>query len=336
MKTSILPYSISVLLIAVSLPPCSVQAQENSHERAATPLTIVHEKDRRVEIHSGNGLLLRYVHSPLEFGHPHFHPLHTPAGILTTRSAPADHIWHNGLWFSWKFINGENFWEGPSPVSRETQIVPLALENVTATASGAGFSAKYLFRNRAGTAVLEQTLDAEVHAPAQEDTDYAIDLTYTFRPVSGDVTFGVVPYDAERLDWGGYAGLTYRPFEQQHYIYSNADGGEAVNGAGDLRWKKSRWIDFSIPADGFPTRWVGVSLMDHPGNIRFPAANNIAPRSWHWNWMQLSLLFEGEHVLPQGETLTLRYRVVVRDGRLDRSRVDRLWAEFAGETPKSE
>ena len=42
---------------------------------------------------------------------PFIHPLHTPSGLVLTRDAPDDHPWHHGLWFTIKFVNGENFWE---------------------------------------------------------------------------------------------------------------------------------------------------------------------------------------------------------------------------------
>src|SRR5690606_19480251 len=42
---------------------------------------------------------------------PYFHPLRTPAGHDLTLERPADHPWHRGLWFSWKTINGINYWE---------------------------------------------------------------------------------------------------------------------------------------------------------------------------------------------------------------------------------
>jgi hypothetical protein len=27
--------------------------------------------------------------------------------------APADHPWHRGVWFSWKYLSGVNYWEFP-------------------------------------------------------------------------------------------------------------------------------------------------------------------------------------------------------------------------------
>ena len=44
------------------------------------------------------------------FGMPYFHPLCINNSVLTSASPP-DHPWHLGFWFSWKFIDGINYWE---------------------------------------------------------------------------------------------------------------------------------------------------------------------------------------------------------------------------------
>jgi hypothetical protein len=46
---------------------------------------------------------------------PYVHPLATPAGRVLTRVEPDDHPWHRGLWFTIKYVNGENFWEEDPP-----------------------------------------------------------------------------------------------------------------------------------------------------------------------------------------------------------------------------
>ena len=50
-------------------------------------------------------------------GRPFFHPLALPGGRTLTDLRPADHVWHLGAWFSWKFINGVNYWE-PADAAR--------------------------------------------------------------------------------------------------------------------------------------------------------------------------------------------------------------------------
>ena len=56
---------------------------------------------------------------------PFFHPVRTPAGFTLTLFEPHDHIWHRGLWFTIKFINGENFWEEPESGDFGAQVTPV-------------------------------------------------------------------------------------------------------------------------------------------------------------------------------------------------------------------
>ena len=44
-------------------------------------------------------------------GKPFFHPVSVNGGTSLTNFRPEDHPWHYGLWFSWKLINGANYWE---------------------------------------------------------------------------------------------------------------------------------------------------------------------------------------------------------------------------------
>ena len=55
---------------------------------------------------------------------PFFHPLCTPSGHVLTNFEPHDHVWHRGLWFTIKFINGENFWEEKPPFGTQRTLLP--------------------------------------------------------------------------------------------------------------------------------------------------------------------------------------------------------------------
>src|SRR5690606_23188877 len=50
------------------------------------------------------------------------HPLRTLEGDVLTVDRPWDHVWHRGLYFAWKLIDGVNYWgeglEGPGPWGR--------------------------------------------------------------------------------------------------------------------------------------------------------------------------------------------------------------------------
>ena len=42
---------------------------------------------------------------------PYFHPVALVDGPVLTCLSPRDHPWHRALWFSWKMLNGVNYWE---------------------------------------------------------------------------------------------------------------------------------------------------------------------------------------------------------------------------------
>ncbi len=60
---------------------------------------------------SGDAVVWQFNFDPAGSGKPFFHPLGAVGGVNVTERAPSDHPWHYGLWFSWKYINGKNYWE---------------------------------------------------------------------------------------------------------------------------------------------------------------------------------------------------------------------------------
>ena len=63
-----------------------------------------------VALMSGDQIVWRFNYSTNE-SKPCFHPVALPGGPELTWYRPADHKWHCGFWFSWKYINGINYWE---------------------------------------------------------------------------------------------------------------------------------------------------------------------------------------------------------------------------------
>src|SRR3954452_21345526 len=59
---------------------------------------------------SGDRLLWPLSYEPAK-GKPFSDPLTTSSGTSLTKVLSPELPWHYGLWFSWKFINGVNYWE---------------------------------------------------------------------------------------------------------------------------------------------------------------------------------------------------------------------------------
>jgi hypothetical protein len=77
-------------------------------------------------------LLMRFagrVVTILSFLPERFNHVICQDGPVLTWLRPPDHPWHHGLWFSWKTVNGLNYWEeyenGESEGKRSWEIVEL-------------------------------------------------------------------------------------------------------------------------------------------------------------------------------------------------------------------
>ena len=83
--------------------------------------------------------LWRFHHDPAA-PHWYFHPLGLPGTPALTVDSPGDHVWHHGLWFSWKYIDGVNYWENAPGADRPAgRTRYLELESEVAESGAARF-----------------------------------------------------------------------------------------------------------------------------------------------------------------------------------------------------
>jgi len=161
--------------------------------------------DGTVTVRWADKILWRYNPDSPE-GKPSFHPLSLPGSDHSlTWNRPEDHPWHLGLWFSWKFINGVNFWE-PDPraaIRVETSQIKMQPDFGLIAET----SLLYLADDR--PLVREQRL---IRVDTRADGSYAITWDATFTALE-NVVFDRTPPKRDKQDrWssGGYAGLTLR------------------------------------------------------------------------------------------------------------------------------
>ena len=80
-----------------------------SDSDATAPPVTAEITDEAAVVSSSGAPLWSYVYGARR--RPFVHPLRTPSGVVLTVDQPDDHPWHHALWFTIKFVNGENFWE---------------------------------------------------------------------------------------------------------------------------------------------------------------------------------------------------------------------------------
>ena len=247
------------------------------------------------------------------------HPLSTINGAELTVRSPADHLWHRGLWFSWKYINHTNYWEEDKKTglsSGRTEITDAHTTANTDFSGGVELDLKYRLPGQPPVMIEHRVL--KFSAPAA-DGAYTLDWTATFKALQ-DVELERTPPTKTS---GGYAGLSLR-FPRAFvptWKFLTSDG---KTKAADANGSSMKWVDFSGPAPDGAT--AGLAIFDHPSNIRHP--NN-----WYLNqghpFFTPALLYNAPLDLKAGEELKLRYRILVHPGAGDAAKLGAAWQEFS-------
>jgi hypothetical protein len=255
---------------------------------------------------------------------PFLHPVRTPAGLVLTRDAPEDHPWHHGLWFTIKFVNGDNYWEEYDAygVLRHDGRPEVDAGGGRARVSGA---LRWIAPDRSTVVIDEhRTL---LHQPLDEGS-YAIDVEATLVP-RVDVVLDTTPFTT----WGGYSGLTLRGAGEWHDTRLRLPDGARHD---RLLGVPAGWCELAGPV-GDQGAQAGVVLVDHPGNPRSPvpwygsARADTYGEGWA-NFVNAAFLWGGPLALGAGEPLRFRYRVVVHDGAWPLGRVDEVARSFRDAT----
>jgi hypothetical protein len=251
---------------------------------------------------------------------PFFHPVRTPAGFTLTLFEPHDHIWHRGLWFTIKFINGKNFWEEREDGDFGTQVTPIP-PILTPGADGSIEIAQRLEWTRPGSAGLVfQEERRIIHRPLDSES-YALDWDVSLT-AQADLLLDRTVFTT----WGGYGGLTVRGnrnWQKTRLLF--ADGSTSDRPTPVL----SNWCDLSGSFDGGRDKTGGIAMFDHPGNIRHPSPWYGATGAGHY--FNAAFLFNEPLNVASGETLHFRYRVLIHDGVWNADRLNEAYRAYVSE-----
>ena len=278
------------------------------------------------------GPLWQFRYDPA-LDHAYFHPLRTTDGRLLTWDRPPDHIWHHGLWFSWKYINKVNYWEVDAKTGRPAGRT--SWSNVRAS-FGRDLETRIAmdFDYRpvgAAAPVLTEKRTIEVSRPDMDGV-YSIDWTGAFTAVT-DAVLDRTPLPGQPGGGvsGGYAGLSLRLGEGLSERRVMTSDGAVTSWTEDRYRARHIGLDYSGLVDGAP---AGIAIVDHPSNPRSPTPWYVIS-SPGFSWFTPALLCYEPLALRAGETFVIRYRVLVHRGRWDADRLQKEAARFAARPAKS-
>lgn len=319
------PKSTLVFLVCTSLTIASLSADSVSAEPAWQWKA---EDGKSLTLSQGDRVLWQFCYDA-EQAKPYFHPVALPDGRVLTWNSPPDHPWHHALWFSWKFINGVNYWEpdtsGKPPGRTRWQDVEIGTEED----GSARIAMKLTYGPTDETVLLTERRVVEVSPPAVDGT-YAFGWTCQFTAGEEKVVLDrtPLPNEPEGKLYGGYAGLSVR-------FAKDLTEREAVTLEGPVEFTDSRFrgksstMDYNGLIDG---RACGIAILDSPRNLNSPSPW-YAIRSKPMSYFSPAVICYSPHAMEPGESFTLRYRVIVHNGRWNAQRLAAEMERFLGGKP---
>ena len=251
-------------------------------------------------------------------------PIIGPTGKPMSRNYPIrdvegekkDHPHHRSLWFTHGDVNGVNFWAENGQTGEIKHIEFTKLGGAPAT-----IAARNAWIAPDGKKVCEDIRTIRFGA---DDASRWIDFDVTVKATDGPVVFG----DTKEGTFGIRVAEPIRVDADQ--------GGKFVNSRNQVNadaWgKPAEWIDYHGPLDG---QTVGIAVMNHPGSFRYPTFWHVRPygllaaNPFGVHDFSNGKKSGGEKTLAPGESLRLRYRVLLHKGDERQGRVAEAFSAYS-------
>ena len=228
--------------------------------------------------------------------YPYFWPVNGPASgksITTETSQPYPH--HHSLFFGCDRVNGGNYWQESN---ERGQIVSQGPKLIQSSGDRVIFTDKCLWQQPGRKPIILDLRRIVITAPSKD-----------LRFIDFEIILGALT--DIRILKSNHALFSARVVPE----LSVKSGGTLINAEGKTGEKgtwgvASPWCDYSGTRTGITE---GIAILQHPGNRWFPAKwftrdyGFFSPTPMNW-------LKGGQLELANGETLTLRYRVLVHTG----------------------
>ena len=276
----------------------------------------------RFSLKHGDRTVWRFNADTSDASKPYFDPLCAVDGPSLTLPKPADHPWHLGHWFSWKYINGVNYWETDKDGRAQGETFWETPKPELNSDGSARIVLDLGYRPRTGErpTLLRERREIVVSAPAA-DGSYTLDWTQQFA-AQQDVILDRTPIPGEKngVNWGGYAGLAIR--------FSNdlKDVKTATSCSDSTRTRTGGVVDIygaaAVEQNGaIDGQEYGIAVLSYPDTPRNGDWYVITTKDF--TYTNPATLLRGEYKLNKGETLTLRHRVHVHRGRWETEQLNK-------------
>lgn len=298
--------------------------------RAASPE--VRETSGSIELLVGDHSILTYhkaIVPPPQEADPSYarsgfiHPVRSPSGAPVTGIHPGDHYHHLGLWHAWVkcVVDGESvdFWNLKLKTGRIRYTKTLS---VSTGNDFAGFTVKQEHLVFPGNREKERVILEEVFSVTARVVDGAYEIDY--ETVQTNVSDSTLELPAYR--YGG--PIAYRAphhWDKTNSDYLSSEGKKRNDG----HTTRSKWIAMwgaRASGQGHDT----LTILCHRDNHDFPQRMRVWPETSNngaifFNYVPIQ---EFDWKITPGQVSTMRYRLVVQEGKPDPADLNRRWNRF--------
>jgi hypothetical protein len=284
------------------------------------------ESDTTLRLIRDTNLIWQYNFNTRK-GKPFFHPLKVN-GVTLSCESPADHTWHLGLWFSWKFINGLNYWEYKNGYASE--ITGYRSEGVTEIESiriikqktcAAEINLDILYHPEGQAPVMKENRKINI-SPPLPDGSYYIDYELVFQAINQDVLLDRTPIAGEPggQSWGGYSGLSIR-FSQDFTRSATLIPEDSLS----RQNSNFIYMGFETDRDGKS----GLSIFQHP-DFKTPTTSWYITNNPEVPFIYYSpaVIFDHNILLEREQQLHLKYRVWTLSGDVDEKLLKEKYEQY--------
>lgn len=340
MKTSrtILFAILFVLIPALPHATDAGESEDFQWEEKAHSVALVQNGKAIWRFHYGSSERVPYL------GKTFFHPVAIPskktddAPVVLTCNSPDDHPWHHGLWFSWKFLNGVNYWEVDRNTGKAQGETRLVKEKTTLRAD---FSATILLdleyvpgsgQEDAGEVILKERRRIDI-SPPEENGSYHFDWTCRFTANDRAVRFDRTPLPGEPggVGYGGYAGLSMRFSKEMSDRGAVSTKGPVEFNDQNRHRSKAKAMDYFGKIGGHT---AGLAFCDHKDNRNHPTPWYVIA-SPHMSYYSPAVICYQPFQLKAGDSFTLQYRAIAHPGKFDAEKLRNAFEAFQESTEPS-
>ena len=266
------------------------------------------------------------------YSKPFMAPLRTANGLIVTRHYPQemvegetrDHPHHRGFFIGYGDVNGVNFWEtepesktsGENPSVKGTLTVTKLVALKPGKKSGS-IQALIEWASPKKGPVLEEDRTMTFYADKAVRT-FDVDLTFTAKV---DVKF------ADTKEGFFAIRVADSMTGKNGGLMTNAEGAQTEK---NVWGKKSEWVDYDGTVDG---QKVGIVIFNNPKNGPEPRWHSrdyglFAVNPFGLKEFDPKADGKGGKEMKAGETMRLRYRVVIHPGDYPKKKIEDMYKDY--------